>query len=427
MKRAAICLVVCAFACGSGQAEPRPQWVLEIDTDVPVAQFGDQLLVEVLARPDEVPCAGCRRLFALDTNTVWPLSFGVAQADSSTEPYVRARQYRRGYVGPDGLPSSPALVDVLQRLPPPSGVTRVDMHMRMGCFGVPACDPAGVSRWSVAPDQPCRGADVADMVCVPGGAFLLGAPNAFVQSDVLAPNPERLVVLSPFRIDVDELTVGRVRALAASHTLAQPPTGRSAGSDLTSMCTYLGPGDATNDALPVNCVSYAGAQELCALLGKRLPTEAEWEYVAGNRDAETEYPWYVADDLCAYAIVGRGRYPDEMTATLTEDTSCRTRATSTMAFGPVANGSPRDLTLLRVHDLGGSLSEWVADTLVPYSDACWAGASPLVDPRCDAPGDVKSLRGGSWSSRPIMMRATMRNGLSGSDSYTGVRCARDAR
>src|SRR5678815_3707142 len=39
----------------------------------------------------------------------------------------------------------------------------------------------------------------------------------------------------------------------------------------------------------------------------RLPTEAEWEYVAGNLGAETRFPWGYDEDVCSEAIVARGR------------------------------------------------------------------------------------------------------------------------
>jgi sulfatase modifying factor 1 len=447
-----LCAGVACASCGPDAADPRPQWVARVDSDVPVPQFGDQLLIEVVGNPTDVPCAGCRRLFALETHAAWP-SFGIAAEGFSSPPYVRARLFRHDYVGPDGLPSSPALIDLLARLPPASGVTPVTLSLRISCFGIPAdtangttCNPANgavvrdlrleragnaspmpLAEWS--PQRPCAAAVPSDMACVEGGAFLLGASSAFVLSPVISTTPERLVVLSPFALDRDELTVGAVRQLAGTHVLANPPTRRSPANDLDAMCTYLGPDDAAGDALPINCISRAGAEEVCALLGKRLPTEAEWEYAAGNRSEESPYPWGgEPDDICVRAIVGRGRYLTEMTSALTEATFCRTRAATALPSGPVAGGEARDVTSLGVRNLGGNVDEWVADSAAAYSDPCWAGAFPLVDPRCDGPSSGRhSVRGGSWASLGLLARATARNALGAPDPYTGARCARDAR
>jgi formylglycine-generating enzyme required for sulfatase activity len=42
---------------------------------------------------------------------------------------------------------------------------------------------------------------------------------------------------------------------------------------------------------PINCVDHAQAEAYCASLGKRLPTEAEWEWSARGYEKGTKYPW----------------------------------------------------------------------------------------------------------------------------------------
>ena len=45
---------------------------------------------------------------------------------------------------------------------------------------------------------------------------------------------------------------------------------------------------------PMNCVNWHGANEYCAWIGGRLPTEDEWQYAAthdGTQALETTYPW----------------------------------------------------------------------------------------------------------------------------------------
>src|SRR5262249_3488345 len=106
--------------------------------------------------------------------------------------------------------------------------------------------------------------------------------------------------LSPYAMDVREITVGVVRHLVAENPGLAPIMH---GTDPSTIpCKYLGPADPTNDDEPVNCVTHDLAARICKALGnKRLPTEAEWEYAAGNRDKEDDYPWGDDGDACKYA------------------------------------------------------------------------------------------------------------------------------
>jgi sulfatase modifying factor 1 len=62
-------------------------------------------------------------------------------------------------------------------------------------------------------------------------------------------------------------------------------------------CTPPGSGFACNGGVPghgnhpVNCVDLAQATAYCAALGKRLPSEQEWEWAARGADRGTTYPW----------------------------------------------------------------------------------------------------------------------------------------
>jgi formylglycine-generating enzyme required for sulfatase activity len=435
----------------------RPQWTVSIATDAPVPQLGDRLLVEILDDTGAPACTGCRRQLGAADPASWPVSFGVVAPEPAARLRVRARLYRPDQTGPDGLPATTTLLDALGVLPSPSGDTHVALTLMTSCFGVPSdpagdttCDPStgaiapittmpaadaqplpSPGDWAPGRSVPCPAAPPAGMVCIPGGAFLLGGSRSFPFDDFLRSLPEHLVQLSPFALDADELTVGQLRAIAGQ--LPSEPDLRL--PDLRAYhgeCTWLGAGDPTDDALPVNCIPLDLAAVACAALGKRLPTEAEWEYAAGNLSTESEYPWGGDADVCGHAVIGLGRAPAEVDSpTDVEFSDCRAAGTGQpKPFGPVAGGSPADVTALGVRNLGGNMSEWVDGALASYSDACWNRGTLLVDPVCNeaAPGHTGQhpIRGGSWAGLTIQAQVVNRNNTlnDGGDPFTGVRCAK---
>ena len=86
----------------------------------------------------------------------------------------------------------------------------------------------------------------ADMVCVPGGAFLLGSHDTL--PTFVAPSvPERLVQLSPFWMDRDELTVAELETLVATKGVAAP-------SFDYPYCSWFS-SKPKRPEYPVNCIS----------------------------------------------------------------------------------------------------------------------------------------------------------------------------
>lgn len=236
------------------------------------------------------------------------------------------------------------------------------------------------------------------------------------------PFPQHLVQLSPFAIDVDEMTVGQVRALVQSKGLAPPDTGDFQSFDSsTGPCTYLGANDPSHDAYPINCITWMSARRACALLGKRLPTEAEREYVAGNLAQSTRFPWGGDPDICAHAIVARGRVDNGQ-----ESEVCEVRVTGVVPAGPVPGGSPGDVTQLGVRNLGGNVDEWADDFYQPYTGSCWSSGPLLVDPDCrGGQAGSNSIRGGNWALEPFLAAAFVRDSsVDQTLITTGFRCAR---
>lgn len=109
---------------------------------------------------------------------------------------------------------------------------------------------------------------------------------------------------------------------------------------------------------PVVCVTWYGAREYCRAQGKRLPLETEWELAAKGPDGRP-FPWGAEmprhDGVMFGLRDAAGAHPGDV------------------------GSSPQDVSPEGVHDLGGSVAEWVEDS---------GGGS-----------DEKTIRGGSWASR----------------------------
>jgi sulfatase modifying factor 1 len=260
-------------------------------------------------------------------------------------------------------------------------------------------------------------------MCAPGGFFILGSARSVnIVQGVSAPVPEHLVRLDAFAIDLDEVTVGAVRTLVSSQGLPPPTVGDPQGF-VPQECTYLGANASMNDHYPVNCVPWTTANRACQLLGKRLPTEAEWEYAAGNLGLRTSFPWGDNPDICSYAAVALGR-----PSVAAENTEC---LVPPRVLGPEPYGGAAflDSTTLGLLNMGGNLREWVADVYDDYSGPCWqTGMSMLTKPVCNSTraNAPHTERGGSWADNVVSAHGYFRQGPSddSASTYVGFRCAK---
>lgn len=272
-----------------------------------------------------------------------------------------------------------------------------------------------------APPPTARRSCPAGMVLVPGGTFRMGSTEGDDET------PQHEVTLGAYCLDRTEVTVGAYSSCArgggcprAAGTVAY--SGSSA-EDVTFWSHFCNGGRTDLNDHPMNCVDWSQASAFCAASGKRLPTEAEWEYAARGNDGR-RYPWgneapsptllnACGSECRDYAAaLGRTGWPVMYEA----DDGWRWTA-------PVGS-FPSGASPFGLQDMAGNVWEWVADTYVADGYARHVPTNPEVtgdDPRVN--------RGGSWvGDDPSWVRAAFRGRDAPSDrvSLVGFRCARGA-
>jgi len=221
-----------------------------------------------------------------------------------------------------------------------------------------------------------------EMVLIPGGEFSMGSA---VESDH---SPIHRVSISPFYIDKCQVTNAQYLEFcdATGHRVPEfwNRGGFRCGPDYPSH--------------PVIGVSWQDAAKFAAWCGKRLPTEAEWEYAARGGLEGLDYP--------------NGENLDPAGGNYTQSTK----------GGPVAVGS-YPANGFGLYDMQGNVVEWVGDYYAPD----YYSSSPSADPQGPASGKLRVIRGGGWHSGPYCNRVYFRNALPANwvDFNVGFRCAKD--
>lgn len=164
------------------------------------------------------------------------------------------------------------------------------------------------------------------------------------------------------------------------------------------------------ERLPAVQITWDGASRYCRHLGKRLPTEAEWELAARGKERRT-FPWGDKPPQCEGVAFGRG-----------EARGCSDREAK---LAPVGS-SLLDQTPDGVRDLGGNAGEWVQDQfLLPYYEACGDCVDPVVEKPMPATDDFRIFRGGTFRGVAWVSRGATRSRWRRTDVMDGigVRCA----
>ncbi|WP_437765915.1 bifunctional serine/threonine-protein kinase/formylglycine-generating enzyme family protein [Sorangium sp. So ce764] len=243
-----------------------------------------------------------------------------------------------------------------------------------------------------------------DMVRLPAGRFTMGSAKGGKSERP----PHEVTLTRAFDVDRTEVTVAAYqRCVEAGRCTPSGLHGpRATDADVEqrgALCTAADPAKSQH---PISCVDQAQAAAYCAFAGKRLPTEAEWEYAARGADGR-EYPWGNEPPGCAHAVVSRP--PGQ---------GCGGRGRGTQEVGSAKAGASPSGAL----DMAGNVWEWVADGWDPGVYA--RGAQ--TDPQVPATGSRGVLRGGSWDFSASTAKATFRLAYDreAGDVSTGFRCAR---
>ncbi len=229
------------------------------------------------------------------------------------------------------------------------------------------------------------------MVLIPAGSFTMGAVSGEFDGDE---TPPHVVYLDDYYSDVAEVTNAQFARFAAGSGYQ---TDAEKAGDSTTWRSF---NSSDRQRFPVIFVSWNDAARYCAWVGKRLPTEAEWEKAARGATKRI-YPW--GDSF-------NDRFANTVDAGVGQPVAVTLRSAR----------SPYGL-----YDTVGNVWEYVLD----WYDGGYYTDSPRANPRGPSAGPFKVIRGGSFKTPSDRATTTARERLSpdsrGDD--IGFRCAQDVK
>jgi formylglycine-generating enzyme required for sulfatase activity len=159
---------------------------------------------------------------------------------------------------------------------------------------------------------------------------------------------------------------------------------------------------------PVNYITWHEASRFAAWVGARLPSEAEWEYVARSegQGPELRYVWGEGPGACGDAVINS-----------INRVNCRVESTAPVCTHPASH------TLQGLCNMAGNLMEYVADG----AHANFLGAPEDGRAWIDEGGvDRTMLRGAGWlgDDRDSLVHRRREWAIDRADGHVGFRIAR---
>ena len=255
---------------------------------------------------------------------------------------------------------------------------------------------------------------ITEMVPVPAGWFLMGSTdrNGRIGFDVGVDElPQQKVYVRAFTIDRYEVTEAQyLRFLEATGSKKYPGYWKEAGRADHFPEGY--------DDYPVSDVDWFDAVRYCQWVGRRLPTEAEWEQAARGTDGRL-WPW-------------GDRFEPGRANTLESSAVWKAPAGQDHYQVPgwkaPVGSHPEDVSPYGVYDMAGNVREWTATAYRSYP------GNPLRTVK--ESGNFKIIRGGSYLTGAAFSRTAARLAVLPtvgprekdgwhSDYTYGLRCAKD--
>ena len=224
--------------------------------------------------------------------------------------------------------------------------------------------------------------DGAKMVLIPAGSFDMGSGESSDEQ------PVHTVYVDAFYMDEYEVTNAQYWKFMSATGHREP--------------RYWDDSDYNQPNQPVVGVDWNDAVAYARWAGRRLPTEAEWEYAARGGLSGRKYPW--GDPI---------------------STSQANYGSNVGKPVPVGSYSANGYGL---YDMAGNVYEWCSD----WYDEDYYSSSPSRNPQGPSSGSYRVLRGGSWndntgdSSWVFNLRVAYRNysipSVTFNLDYLGFRC-----
>lgn len=232
--------------------------------------------------------------------------------------------------------------------------------------------------------------DGMDQVYVPAGEFIMGSTDLEAKITIGGGRaypeiPQHTVSLEGFWIDKFEVTNGQYAACVDAGVCKPPFVSNS-----NSYAKYYNNSQFSN--YPVIWVSWYQARGYCDWVGRRLPTEAEWEKAARGTDGQ-KYPW--------------GNEPVSGQRANFCDKNCPRKIANSnfddgfMELAPVGS-FPAGVSPYGAMDMSGNVSEWTSTLIRPYPYVATDGRENL-----EVTGE-RVWRSSPWSNGFWWLRSSVR-------------------